>query len=427
VQVNVEKPSPNVAKVSLSVPAEDFQKHYKQGIQHQRGQVSMKGFRPGKAPLPMVEKQFGEEITANIQQHFIQQAYSQAVHENDLKPFSHPQINKDDAQLSEDGSFSVEFEVALKPTFELPDYKGLEVESELNPVLPENVDSAIEEIKLQQSRPEPAADGMEAGGMALGDVAFLHGETSVFDREGIRISDGTPPPGVDGEAFTEALQGSKDGDVVEVPMTLPDTLEQEDARGAEGICRVTVKQAYNMIPPTEEELFGMLQVEDEASLMIKVKEKLEENHQTQENGRIETVLLQRLMDETEVDLPDTMLEDQTTQRLNALHGQLEEQGLDHDAIHTQMEQQRPVAREESEKGLKALLVVEQLAETEDLQVRAEEMETELESIAMRNGADIDEVKKYYSENNMHQQLGIELLERKVREFLRENATVKEPT
>ena len=106
---------------------------------------------------------------------------------------------------------------------------------------------------------------------------------------------------------------------------------------------------------------------------------------------------------------------------------MEQSGVEADKIEAEVEQQRPAAREEAEKGLRALLVVEAIGEKESLLVTNDEIEAELASIAERNDAPVEEVREYYMKNNLGQQMAVEVLERKVRTFLRESAKIEEPS
>ena len=106
---------------------------------------------------------------------------------------------------------------------------------------------------------------------------------------------------------------------------------------------------------------------------------------------------------------------------------LAESGLPQDEIDKSLHDERDSAREEATKGLKALLIVETLGEKEDLMVTQEDIQEEIQNIAQRNQSTVEEVTKYYTENNLGQQMAIELLERKVRGFLSEQAVVKEPS
>ena len=106
--------------------------------------------------------------------------------------------------------------------------------------------------------------------------------------------------------------------------------------------------------------------------------------------------------------------------------QLADQGASEEQVAAQAEEQQATARQEAERGLRALLVVESLGDKEELLVTAEDIQTELGAIAARNGVSVEEVRQYYSENNLAQQMTVEILERKVRKFLRESAEVSTP-
>ena len=181
------------------------------------------------------------------------------------------------------------------------------------------------------------------------------------------------------------------------------------------------------MPPADEKLFEMFEVEDLAALKTSVREKIGEAKEQRETSRLESELLNKVIEATEIDLPGPMLDQQTDARLSQLHSQMSEQGVEPDKIHEAVEEQRPTARIEAEKGLKALMIVEAIAEKEELLVNDADLEAEIAQIAERNKATIEEVRKYYVENNMGQQMAIEILERKVRTFLRENAKIKQPS
>jgi trigger factor len=427
VEVNVEKSGQSLAKVSFTVTAQEFDKEFQVGLRQAGRQMSIKGFRPGKVPTRIIEKRHGEEVKRQLKQDFLQKAYQQAIEEGELKPISHPRINIDEMQGDEQGDYKVEFDISLRPTVELPDYSNLQILMQKEVIDDDKVEAAIDDIKRSQARPEPVGeDGLAEDGMLLADISFLFGEESVFEREGLRLSPATAPPGVEPDAFKEALLGARDEDQIDVEMTLPETLDNEEARNQKGTCHIVVKQAFAMAPPSDEELFAMLEAENEQELNQKVRERLEEASVQREQTRQETELLDQLINQTELELPAPLLAEQTESRLQQLHDRLSQQGLSHEKIHEAMEEQRGTAAEEAEKGMRALLIVEALGEKENLLVTNEELDAEINSIAERNQSTVDEVRKYYSENNLGQQMAIEILERKVRTFLREGAELIAP-
>ena len=427
-QVNVEKSGRCTAKVSLAVPSEEFRKEFQVNLQRAGRSVRMKGFRPGKIPAQVLEKHLGDQVRQDVMEHFLRQAYERARTEEELRPISHPHLSPDDLVLAADGSFALDFEVPLKPDFELPQYKGMEITSELEPVMAPQVEATLAQMRADRSVAEPAGEeGLTERGVALCDIAFLHEGEEVLEREGLRLGVFSSPPGVEQEAWQESLLGLKDGEERELPMVLPQDLEKEEARGTEGICRVRASEVSDMIPPPDEELFELVGVEDMETLENTIKDRLQEAAQTRERTRVEAVLLDRLIEEAALELPESLLEEQAASRLQALAREMKAREVPDEQIASQLEEQRSTAREEAEKGMQALLIVEALGEQEDLLVTAEELESELATIAARNQASIDEVRQYYAENNLNQQMAIEVLERKVRAFLYEHARITEPS
>jgi trigger factor len=427
VDITVDQSDTSTAKISCKITASEFRSELTNGLRQAGGGMNMKGFRPGKIPLKVLEKKFGAEMHQEVLHTFLRKAYDQAVEDESLQPMASPRMVSDAPEADENGDYELSFSVPLKPSFELPDYKGLKIDSELEPVLPEQVQGVVEDIRRQESIPEPAGEeGIDENGVVLCDLNFLYEDEVVLEREGMRLSAHTPPPGLDPEAYTKALVGAKDDSVIELEIVLPADLENEAAQGQPGTCRLTIKQAFSMVPPPDEDIFAKLEVEDTAGLDAKIRERMVESAQERENSRQETALLDRVITETSMDLPETILEEQTEQRLEQMKRQLTEQGADEEQVAAQADEQQATARQEAERGLRALLVVESLGDKEELLVTAEDIQTELGAIAERNGVSVEEVRKYYSENNLAQQMTVEILERKVRKFLRESAEVSIP-
>ena len=428
VQVTVEKTGPCQARVRFTVPGSEFSGAVQREISHAGKTMNLKGFRPGHIPPQIVEKQYGKQIRASAMQHFVQQAMDQAIKENGLKVVGFQRLNLDAITVLEGSDFTQQVDVSLRPEITLGTYKGLALESELEPVTDREVTDAIANLKLQRSQPEPAGDaGLPAEGMALAKVEWLSGSEVVLAREGIRLSPKTPPPGTEAADFEKALSGAKDGETRDCAMTFPPEFEREDLRGKPGVCRVTVAQAYRMIPPTDAEILELVGATNEAELKKIVKEKIGEAKAEREHQRQEGLLVDKLIEKHSFDLPSMMVEEQTQARLNQLGQQMSQQGVPDDKIKAHLETQKENANEAAQKGVRELFLMQAVAEAEKLLVSQDDMKAEVQSIAARNNAKPEDVVKYYQENGLFDQMAIELLERKVRKFLRENAVVKEPS
>jgi len=426
-EVNVEKVGSCQATVSFTVPADEFDGAVKRALQNAGQNVRMKGFRAGKIPHKVLERTHGERIRKEAVEHFLRQAYEQAVGENALKVVGFERVNLDEVKLEDGTPFSHSFEVSLRPEIELGEYKGTSVESALAPVMDGEVESAIEELRRNQARPEPAGDeGVPEDGMAVCSLEWLFKDEVVFKREGLRLSPAAPIPGVEPDLLKSTLTGTKEGDTVELEMTFPPDFEKEEARGQVGNCRIKVDQAFSMVLPADDELKQLLEAGD-AELSDVVKERISEAKANQEENRIEGAIIDKLVESHPMELPERMLEEQTKARLAQARKELSEQGLTEEQIEEQVTGQEDKVREVAAKGMRALFLIQAIAEKEELLVNNDDMKAELEQIASRNNSTLEEVANYYRENNLFDQMAIEILERKVRQFLRDSAQVTQPS
>jgi trigger factor len=424
--VQVEKTGPCAARIQFTVPADEAERRYQDSLKTAGRQVRMKGFRPGKVPAHVIEKQAGGELRHELMRSLYDEALRQAVERESLKPVTAPRID-DGLEFERGSEISREFVLELKPEFELGAYTGLEVQGQAVTAEEQEVEDTIADILRQQARPEPAGDeGLAKDGMAVAKITFMHGEEELVSREGMRISPTTAPNGVDVAAFEEALTGASEGARLEVPMTIPEQFEREELRGQTGTCVIELTQVFKLVRPEESELHAQFGAEDAAGLREKVREQLLNYKQEQEHRRIENELFETLLGAHEVPLPEGMLNSQVEAREFQAVQQLLQQGMAEEAAREQVAQDAAATREASEKSLLALFLVEAIGEAEGIRIGRDELMAELQQIAARNGAQVKDVAEYYQQNNLLQQLSVELLERRVRSLLRERATILDP-
>lgn len=411
--------------VTVTVAADEFNAELETGFKQLSQNVKMKGFRPGKVPRAVLEKAHGAQLRQECQQHFVQRGLQEIVQEKSLRPVGMPHFAKDDLQIAEDGSFTCRVSLMLRPDYTLGEYKGLAVEAPRVEVTDEEVNTALEQFQQSQGRPEPAAAGLKEDGMALAHVEVFHGEQSLMARDGVRLAANVTPPGLDEEAYRAAIIGSVDNAVHDLEMVFPDDFQPENLRGQKGRCVITVKQVFDMLRPTEEELIKMVGAEDKADMLEKVRADIQRQKEAQVNGQVELQLLEQVIGAHEMELPERLVQDQVNNRKNSLFQQMVQQGMSEDEAKANVEAQDEALRTESIHNSKALFLMEDIAAAEDLGVQNEDIGRKFQEIAQRNRTSVDEVQKYYQEHNLLNQLAMEILELKVRAFLRENAKITE--
>lgn len=427
-EIDVDRTGPCQATIRLTVSKEEIQKTRDAGLKNVAKRTRMKGFRPGKMPRKVLEKHFGEQVDQELVQHFLNHAYDDAVKNHDLKPAAHPRVDPAQVEIDPEQEFRYEFELFLKPDIDLPDYKSLQVQAESFEVTDEEVDETLADLRKRNARPERTEEaGLEEDGMAVCRLSFqVEGEDEpVLDREGIRLSPATPPPGIDADEFREAILGLEEGQERSIPIaTYPEDFPNEAAQGKAGQLVVSASEIYKLVPPPDEEVFQAFEVEDEAALKETLTGRIREAKQSQENQRVETELLERLLNETTIELPEPMVEDRADMKVAELRKSLEDEDLDEAALEERLSAERAQAYETQARALRAMYLIEEIAMREELLISRDDLTAELHSIAERNGSTFEEVGKYYQEQGLIQQLGIELLERKVRSFLRESADIQ---
>lgn len=388
----------------------------------------MKGFRPGKVPPAVLAKHFGPEARQRTIQHYFDQAFQRAVEQEKLQPVGHERLSMDKIDVQDDADFSQSFEVSLRPSIELGELAGMRVESELEPVMDQEIEDALEDLRRRQARPEPAGDaGLPADGMAVCKVVWRHGEEVVLERDGLRISPEDPLPAVEQEAFRNAIVGTKNGASVELDIVIPDDFEREELRGQAGRCTIEVQEAFAMIPPTDEEIRKLFEVETDEALQTFVRERIAEAKADRERVRVETVLMERVLEQHPMEVPARMVEAQVQARLHNLGHQLEQQGMPPEAREAEIEKHRAEIAQLSQKTVRAYFLVQAIAQKAEIKLDNKDLVDELQSIAARNQATFEQVRDYYREKGLIEQVAIELLERKVRKHLREHAEIVAPS
>jgi len=425
VQLTVDRPAPCQAKVSFTVPTTEFEAEFHKALKELGKRMKIKGFRPGHVPPDVVNRMQGKELRQEVAMRFVNQAYSRAIEEHKLRPLAHPSVDFGEPFAGVDFAYSFEF--SLRPEFTLGSYKGLEIESSLPPVVEEEIEAAIEQARKNQAHPEPVGEeGLPEDGMALCRVTLHHGGEQVWQRDGLRISPAATLPGVDAAAFKAALTGKQDGESAQVELDFPADFEVESARGHKGTCTIDVKNAFRVVLPSREELMKIIGAADEAELRKRAQDGLEQANRQLEDQRIETALLETVIAAHTMDLPTTMVDEQTKGRLAQRRNELAGQGQSAEAIEREAAAIEAQAQADAEKSAKAYFLVERIAEVELLRVSEQELLGELRGIAGRNRTSFDEVRNFYQQQNLLPQLSMEILERKVRVFLRENAKLLAP-
>ena len=425
--VQVEEVGPCRKRLQVTVPAETVKKHVDAAYKAANQQVRLKGFRPGRVPRGVLQKQLGDSILAHAKEELVTESFREAVQSQELDIVGSPRldITEDAIQESEPLAFSVECD--LRPDVTVGDVKSVALDR--NPVEPtdEEMEGALEQLAQSKRKLETVADAeLEDGDFAKVDMRYeLDGET-ILEKSGMQLSTRIPMAGADPEVFAAKLRGLKSGETAEVDLTYPDAFEKEEARGKEGLVRIEIQEIQRFVSPEIDDEFAKgFEMESADELRSKLRERIREEKERNENARIEEEILDQLYAQNEFPIPEGLVEEEAKSRLDNFAKELEQQKLDKEEIERRVAQVREEATTTSRKVVRNLFLVQAIAQKQKLFVTEDDVRKELQRIASENSVEVADVQAHFEKENLFGELRFELSNRKVRDFLKETATISD--
>ncbi len=426
--VQVEKTEKNMAKLTIEVAAEEFEKAIEAAYQKNKSKISVPGFRKGKVPRQMIERMYGKEVfyedAANA---LIPDAYEKALDECEEDIVSSPSI--DVVQVEAGKPFIFTAEVALKPEVKLGKYKGVEVEKAETSVTDEEVDAEINRERENNAR-----------NIDVTDRAVKDGDITTLDFEG--FVDGVPFEGGKGEnypltigsgafipGFEEQLIGAEIGREVEVNVTFPEDYQAEELKGKAAVFKCTVRGIKEKELPALDDEFAseVSEFETLAEYKADVKGKLEERKAKEAKDAREAAVIEAIVKDSDMEIPEAMLATQQRQMVDEFAQRIQMQGLSIDQYYkftgSSYEQMIEQVKPQAEKRIKSRLVLEAVAAAENIVAADEDYEEELKVMAESYQMEVEKVKELLPEKSAAQ-IREDIAVRKAAEFVVENAKEK---
>ncbi|MEG2583999.1 MAG: trigger factor, partial [Oscillospiraceae bacterium] len=327
---NVEKVETNVVSFEFSVTPEQFNKAIDQAYKKNVKNINIQGFRRGKAPRMIIEKFYGKEVfyedAINI---VLPDAYDKAIDDNDISPVDQPEIDiKGEISLDNDIIFTAK--VTVKPEFELGEYKGVEYEKVSYRTLKKDIDAEIDKLRDRNSRL-----------VSVEDRAVQNDDTVTIDFDG--FVDGVPFEGGKGEnfdltigsgqfipGFEEQLIGKNIDEEVEVNVTFPEEYHAEDLKGKSATFKVLIHSIkVKELPELDDEFaqdvseFNTLE-----ELQKDTKEKIAKENKEKAQHENEEKVVAAVCENTEVEIPEAMINTQIESMIKDLDMNMRYQGLE---------------------------------------------------------------------------------------------------
>lgn len=405
--LQVEKLEKNMAKMTVEVPAEEFEKALTAAYHKNKGRFNIPGFRKGKAPQAMIEKMYGAGILyEDAVNEALDATYGDAVDESGLDIVSRPEI--DVVQVEKGKELIYTATVAVKPEVTLGEYKGVEVTKASAEVTDEDIEAELKRVQEQNSRL-----------ITVEDRAVENGDQTVIDFEG--FVDGKTFEGGKGEdypltigshafidTFEEQLIGKNIGEECEVNVTFPEEYHATELAGKPALFKVTVKEIKKKeLPELNDEFAGEVSEFDTLEeYKNDIKEKLAVRKQKAAATENEDHVVEKVVENASMEIPEPMIDSQVNTMINDYARRMQSQGLALDqymkftgmTIDTLKEQMRPQAL----KRIQTRLVLEAVVKAENITAGDEAVENEITTMAQTYQMDADKIKESLGEAGIQQ-------------------------
>lgn len=396
--VKWEKQEGNVGKLTFEIEQEKVKEGLDRAFVKVRKTLNVPGFRKGKVPRQIFNQRFGEEaLYQDALDILLPEVYSQAIDEAGIDPVDTPQVNIESMEKGE--TWVLTADVTVKPEVKLGDYKGLEVEKRETELTTEELEAELKQLQERQAELVVKEDAPAENGdtVILDFEGFKDGaafEGGQAENHSLELGSGQFIPG-----FEEKLVGLKAGDEADIELTFPEEYHAEDLAGQPVVFKVKLHEIKTKeVPALDDELAK--DIDEEVETLDELKEKISKRLQEAKEDSVaqakQEEVIAKAVENAEVDIPHAMVHHEADHLMNHFAQDLQAQGLTpelyyqftgqtEEAMHAQMEK-------DAEKRVKMNLVLEAIAEAENIEPTEEAIDEEISTLAEKYGMEKDAVR-----------------------------------
>ena len=424
-QVSVEDVSGLTKRMNIVLPQDYVARALETAYDKLKNEVNLKGFRKGKIPRQVLEKNYGSKVEYDVADKMIQDTYFDALEKVNIDAVVHPEIR--DYKYETDGSFAYQAEVDVRPLFELADYKGLEVEQPEPVVSDAEIDEELATLRRQMA----PLKGVEGRGIVEGDIAII-------DFEGFH--NGEPMKQVRGDNYSVDVGSGRNGKEFEARLVglakdqeatqevdFPAGFSNPLLAGKKVEFRITVKDVKERLLPALDDEFAK-EVGEEFKTLDDLKQQIRDKKMKiktdGQRGDLTDRLMAKLLENHPFEVPPRLVAYEIDVLIKELESNLDRQGMTLETAGLSREKLIEQYKEAAEKRVRGDFVLKKIAEKEEIKLENEDIEKGFKRIADQYNMPVADVKKFFQSRNELLPFMSELLSEKILSFLIEHATIK---
>ena len=424
--IEIEEVGPCKKLLKFEIPKETIDDEWQKQLKEVSRMAKVPGFRKGKAPRKLLEKNYGDKIMDDVKRAVVSGSYQQAIEENKLSPIGDPDIGNFDLELGKPLKFEITLEVL--PTFELGDYKGMKLQRKPVSVTDEDIDKALETISKQKAQ----LTIVKTGKVKVEDFIICDCEVGIndevvwSDQELEVMVSGSHVADINVPELKDRLVGAKSGDKVSVDVELGDSFSVEQHRNKSAKMEISIKEIKRpKSPKIDDELAKQVGYDTLGELKEFMSKRLEMEKKRMAEGEMQEQISSKLIEMADFEMPEDMIKHHTNERLHKYQLDLVNKGTPQEEIEKHTEDMKSASEEAVVRDFKMSLVLEHIAEKERIFVTEDDVNRRISEMAGMYGLDAAGMKKQLEKMNSMSNLRHQLRESKTLNLLMKEANIEE--
>ncbi len=426
-QVKIDKPESCLRHVVVTIPRDDIERYRKEAFDTLVPQASVPGFRAGRAPRKLVERHFRERIDDQVKGSLLMDSLSQVTEEQSFSAISEPDFDFESISLPENGDFTYEFKVEVRPEFATPNWKSLPLQRPVETIGDAHVAQAMKRVLSNHSTLQATDEPAKMGDRLVANIVTSKDgkelarfeESRVFLRPTLSFSDARC------ENFGEVMLGVREGETRSIKVKMSESDGPEEFRGQEIDASFEIVEVLRSESPviSKELLQELGDFESESELLLFVRESLERQAEYRQRESLREQIVNQLTSGASFDLPADLVRRQTRREIERKVLELRRNRFSDEMIQQYTNSMRQTARAATERALREHFILEQIAEDEKIEPSAEEFDAEIEMIAEQSDMPARRVRARLEKSGQMDAVRNQILERKVIDMIAAAAVV----
>jgi trigger factor len=428
-EVKIEPRSACERHITVTIPREDIDRYLDDAYSEMMEKAVVPGFRAGRAPRKLVQLRYRKEVADQVKGTLLMDSLGQIAEGHDLSPISEPDFDPTAVTVPESGAMTFEFDIEVRPEFNLPTWKGLKIDRPTREFTAKDIDRQMKDTLAKHGRLVPHDGPAETGDYLTLNIMFKTGDTviSSVKEEVIRIRRTLSFRDGKVEDFDKLMKGAEAGQTRVGQARLAADAPNQALQGKTITAEFEVLEVKKLELPELTKSF-LEQIGDfaaEGDLRDAIKEMLERRLTYEQQKRAREQILAALTEAANWDLPPSLLKRQSQRELERAVLELRRSGFGDNEIRLHENELRQNSRVNTARALKEHFILERIAEDQKIEDEPDDYEKEIALIAQQSGESPRRVRAQLEKRNLMDTLRNQIIERKTIELIMEHATFKD--